>query len=64
MTMCKKCGARKRRWPRSCSQCRSKSERTSEAGDAAADIAKAGGLFEWIWRGVTAVVRLVARTLN
>lgn len=64
MTMCKKCGARKRSWPRSCSECRSKSGRASAAGDAAADVAAAGGLFEWVWRGVTAVVRLVVRTFN
>ncbi|WP_105967943.1 hypothetical protein [Streptomyces geranii] len=63
MTMCKKCGARKRSWFRSCSQCRSGSGRTEAAGDAA-DLAVAGGAFEWAWRGVRAVVRLVVRALN
>ncbi|WP_369031606.1 MULTISPECIES: hypothetical protein [Streptomyces] len=63
MTMCKKCGARKRSWPRSCSQCRSGSGRTEAAGNAA-DLAVTGGLFEWLWHGVRAVVRLVVRALD
>lgn len=35
----------------------------SAAGDAA-DVAVAGGLFEWVWGGVRAVVRLMVRTFN
>lgn len=63
MTLCKKCGARKRSWLRSCSRCRSKPGRTDAAADAA-DIAVAGGLLSWIWRGAMAAVRAVLRTLS
>ncbi|MEU9200894.1 hypothetical protein [Streptomyces sp. NPDC048332] len=63
MTMCEKCGTRKRGLPRSCSRCRSRPDRTEAVADAA-DIAVAGGLLNWIWRGITALVRLVLRTVN
>lgn len=63
MTICKKCGARKRRWPRSCSACGSGAGR-SAAGDGAADVAVHAGLFDWVGRGVTAVVRLVLRLFH
>jgi predicted amidophosphoribosyltransferase len=58
MMKCKKCGKPKRRWPRSCSRCRSKWDRTDAAEDVV-DIVVEEGLFSWIWRGVMAVVRLV-----
>ena len=63
MAMCKKCGERKRRWPRSCSRCRSESDRAEAASDAA-ELAVEAGLLGWIGRGVTGVVRLVLRVLD
>ncbi|WP_217144874.1 hypothetical protein [Streptomyces sp. AC627_RSS907] len=64
MAKCKKCGARKRSWPRSCSRCRrSESDWTDTAADAA-DLAEAGGLLAWIWRGVTGFARLALRALD
>ncbi|RKN40937.1 hypothetical protein D7294_17895 [Streptomyces hoynatensis] len=63
MAMCKKCGARKRRWPRSCSRCRFDADPV-DAAAAAADMAVAAGLLGWIRRGVMGVVRLVQRTLD
>ncbi|MFG3133582.1 hypothetical protein [Streptomyces tendae] len=63
MATCKKCGADKRRWPRSCPRCRTGSDRMDAAADAA-DVAVQSGLFGWIWRGVVSMVRLVLRALN
>lgn len=63
MAMCKKCGARKRRWPRSCPRCRAGAGRAEAAADAA-DMAATAGLLGWIWGGVTRVVRLVLRALG
>ncbi|GAA2276732.1 hypothetical protein GCM10010415_50760 [Streptomyces atrovirens] len=63
MAKCKKCGARKRGWPRSCSRCRSKSDWTESAADTA-DLASEAGLFGWLWRGVKGVVRLVLRAVD
>ena len=63
MVMCKKCGVHKRGWRRSCSRCRSGLDWTQPAADAA-DLASAGGLFGWLWRGVKGVVRLVLRTTD
>ncbi|UCM86938.1 hypothetical protein [Streptomyces marincola] len=59
MAKCKKCGAAKRRWPRSCSRCGAGSGRAD-----AADLAVASGLFGWIWRGITGAVRWVLRALG
>ncbi|MFJ2647688.1 hypothetical protein ACIO1C_13260 [Streptomyces sp. NPDC087420] len=63
MATCKKCGAQKRRWPRSCSRCRSESDRADTAADAA-ELAVEVGLLRWIGQGVTGVVRLLLRTLD
>ncbi|WP_395575383.1 hypothetical protein [Streptomyces sp. BK79] len=63
MATCKKCGAHKRGWPRSCSRCGSGAERTDAAADAA-EIAVESGLLGWIGRGVMGVVRLVLRAFN
>src|SRR5688572_28286705 len=63
MVMCRKCGAQKRRWPRSCSRCHSRSDR----GDAAADTAELAvetGLLGWVGRGVMSVVRLISRAVD
>ncbi|MFC9427667.1 hypothetical protein [Streptomyces sp. NPDC056987] len=63
MAICKKCGARKRRWPRSCPRCRHGSDRAETAVDAA-EFAVETGLLGWIGRGVMAAVRLVVRALT
>ncbi|MET8176677.1 hypothetical protein [Streptomyces clavifer] len=63
MRMCKKCGARKRRWPRSCSRCHSASDRAETVADVA-EVAVEIGVLGWIARGGVAVVRLVLRALN
>ncbi|WP_329378128.1 hypothetical protein [Streptomyces sp. NBC_01716] len=60
MAMCRKCGTRKRRWPRSCPRCRSGADRADTAADVA-ELAVETGLLGWIARGVTAAVRLVLR---
>lgn len=63
MARCRKCGAGKRRWPRSCSRCRSGEDR----GEAATDVAELvveTGLLGWIGRGVTAVARLILRVVG
>lgn len=63
MVMCKKCGAEKRRWPRSCSRCRSQEDRGEAAADAA-ELAVETGLLGWVWRGFMGVVRLMLRAVN
>ncbi|GAA2919678.1 hypothetical protein ACFPN0_02740 [Kitasatospora cinereorecta] len=63
MAMCKKCGAEKRRWPRSCSRCRSRSDRAETVADAA-ELAVETGLLGWIGRGAMAVVRLILRAVG
>ncbi|TXL88099.1 hypothetical protein EW053_19805 [Streptomyces sp. IB2014 016-6] len=63
MTRCKKCGARKRRWPRPCSRCRAGDDTLETATDAA-ELAAEVGLFQWIVRGAVGVVRLLARALG
>lgn len=67
MTTCKKCGARKRRWPRSCSRCRSgvvdkadKGQTTMDAAELAAEV----GLLGWIARSFMAVVRMALRAIG
>lgn len=60
---CRKCGARKRRWPRSCPACRAGSGRADVAAEGA-DVAVAAGALGWIGRGITGLVRLVMRALN
>jgi len=59
--MCKKCGARKGRWPRACSRCRTGSSDRAENALEAAELAVETGLLGWIGRGV---VRLVLRTIG
>lgn len=63
MTVCKKCGERKRRWPGSCSQCRSGPDRAEAAGDVA-EVAVETGLLGWIGRGAMGVVRLALRAFD
>ncbi|MFF0076952.1 hypothetical protein [Streptomyces sp. NPDC005494] len=63
MVMCRKCGATKRRWPRSCSRCRSKADRAETAADAA-ELAVETGLLGWIGRGIIGMVRLVLRAIG
>lgn len=63
MAMCKKCGASKRRWPRSCSRCSYGSQRPDVAAGAA-ELAVEAGLLGWIVRGFRGVVRLVLRVLG
>ncbi|MFE4052946.1 hypothetical protein [Streptomyces sp. YIM B13518] len=63
MAICKKCGADKRRWPRSCSRCPSRYDRGDAAADAA-ELAVETGLLGWIGRGFMTVVRLVLRAIN
>lgn len=63
MAMCKKCGAGKRRWPRSCSRCRSQSDRGDAAVDAA-ELAVEAGLLGWIARGGMGIVRLLLRLVG
>lgn len=58
MAMCKKCGVRKRSWPRSCPGCRAGSAR-ADVAVAGADVTVAAGLFGWIRRAVTGVVRRI-----
>ncbi|MEO3976950.1 hypothetical protein [Streptomyces sp. CAU 1734] len=53
----------KRRWPRNCSRCRSRSDQ----GDAAADVAELAvetGLLGWIGRAFMGAVRLVLRAVD
>lgn len=63
MVMCKKCGASKRRWPRSCSRCRARSDRAETAADAA-ELAVETGLLGWIGRGIIGMVRLLLRAIG
>lgn len=63
MAVCKKCGVRKRRWPRSCSQCRSGPDQAEAAGDAA-ELAVETGLLGWVGRGTMGVVRLALRAFD
>ncbi|GAA1069686.1 hypothetical protein GCM10009647_092230 [Streptomyces sanglieri] len=63
MAMCKKCGARKRSWPRSCSRCRSGPDRADAAADAA-EVAVETGLLGGIGRGITEVARMVLRAFD
>ncbi|GAA3499160.1 hypothetical protein GCM10019016_102960 [Streptomyces prasinosporus] len=63
MAMCRKCGAQKRRWPRSCSRCPSRSDRGDAAADAA-ELAVETGLLGWAGRGIMNVVRLVWRAVD
>ncbi|GAA3869986.1 hypothetical protein [Streptomyces sedi] len=67
MAKCVKCGADKRRWPRSCPKCRHGAGRRDDATDTAAtatDLAASAGLFGGIWRGVMTAVRWVVRALT
>ncbi|AKG41647.1 hypothetical protein SXIM_02630 [Streptomyces xiamenensis] len=58
MATCKKCGARKRRWPRSCPTCRAGSYR-ADAAVLGANVSVAAGLFGGIRRAVTGLVRRI-----
>ncbi|MDF6019827.1 hypothetical protein [Streptomyces sp. JH34] len=64
MAKCKKCGARKRRWPRSCSRCRTGSSDRAETAVEAAELAAELGLLGWIGRGVMTMVRLALRAIG
>lgn len=63
MAMCKKCGARKRGWPRSCSRCGSGPDRADVAVDAA-ELAVETGLLGWVGRAITGVARLALRAFD
>lgn len=63
MAICKKCGARKRSWLRSCSRCRSGSDRADVLADSV-ELAVETGLLGWIGRGITGVARLVLRVFD
>ncbi|NJQ02164.1 hypothetical protein [Streptomyces zingiberis] len=63
MTNCEKCGADKRRWPRSCPRCRAGRRREKAAGGAA-DLALPAGVLEWLWRGVAGAARAVLRAFT
>lgn len=63
MAVCKRCGERKRRWPRSCSRCDSGWDRTDTAADVTG-LAADAGLFGWVGRGVAGLARLVVRALD
>ncbi len=58
MAICKKCGVRKRSWPRSCPGCRAGSAR-ADVAVAGADVTVAAGLFAGIRRVVTGIVRRI-----
>jgi hypothetical protein len=60
---CRKCGGRKRRWPRACSRCRTGQERADTAADVG-ELAVELGLFHWIGRGITGVARFLLRILD
>ncbi|MBT2895536.1 hypothetical protein HET64_02380 [Streptomyces sp. McG3] len=67
MATCKKCGARKHRWPRSCSRCRSGVADKADKGETAMDAAELAtevGLLGWIARGFMAVVRMALRAIG
>ncbi|GGV46536.1 hypothetical protein GCM10010293_55080 [Streptomyces griseoflavus] len=61
--MCRKCGAQKRRWPRSCSRCPARSDRGDVAADAA-ELVVETGLLAWVGRGIVSLARLALRALN
>ena len=64
MAKCEKCGARKRRRPRSCPRCRSESADRAETAVDAAELAAELGLLGWIGRGVMTMVRLALRAIG
>ncbi|AZM49266.1 hypothetical protein DMB38_28855 [Streptomyces sp. WAC 06738] len=63
MATCRKCGAGKRRWPRSCPACRAGSSRADVAAEGAG-AAVSLGVLGWIGRGIAGAVRAVLRVLN
>lgn len=63
MAMCKKCGAQKRRWPRSCARCGQGEDRADVAADVA-EVALDTGVLRWIGRAITGVVRLALRAFD
>jgi len=58
MAICKKCGVRKRRWPRSCPGCRAGSAR-ADVAVTGVDVTVATGLFGVIRRAGTGNVRRI-----
>ncbi|GGR73536.1 hypothetical protein GCM10010236_29930 [Streptomyces eurythermus] len=63
MAVCKRCGERKRRRPRSCSRCDSGWDRADTTADVA-DLAVNTGVLGWVGRGIAGVARLVVRALD
>ncbi|AUH39976.1 hypothetical protein [Streptomyces sp. CMB-StM0423] len=63
MATCRKCGAGKRRWPRSCPACQAGSSRADVAVEGA-DVAVSLGVLGWIGRGISAAFRAVLRALG
>ncbi|MFF5333673.1 hypothetical protein [Streptomyces sp. NPDC013181] len=63
MATCKKCGAQKRRWPRSCAQCRHGENRADIAAEAAQTAVETGA-FRLIGRAITGVARLTMRVFD
>ncbi|MFF8997396.1 hypothetical protein ACF1GW_09840 [Streptomyces achromogenes] len=63
MAVCKRCGERKRRWPRSCSRCDSGWDRAETTADVT-DVVVETGMLGWVGRGVAGVARLVVRALD
>ncbi|TXS78931.1 hypothetical protein EAO76_10470 [Streptomyces sp. sk2.1] len=63
MTNCRKCGGRKRRWPRSCPHCRHGVDRAETAVDAG-ELALETGLFRLIGRGMAGMARLLLRAFD
>lgn len=63
MAMCKKCGAQKRRWPRSCTRCPSASDRGDAATDAA-ELVVETGLLGSIGRALMSMLRLIGRAVD
>ncbi|GAA1500054.1 hypothetical protein GCM10009802_54910 [Streptomyces synnematoformans] len=63
MATCKKCGIRKRRWPRSCPRCRAGVDRTDVAVTAV-DTGVATGVVGWLGRGVRGIARLLQRAFD
>lgn len=63
MATCKKCGAHKRRWPRSCARCGHGENRADIAAEAAQTAVETGA-FRLIGRAITGVARLTMRAFD
>ncbi|MFI7277969.1 hypothetical protein [Streptomyces sp. NPDC049879] len=61
MKKCRKCGADRRRWPRSCPRCGPSA--TRDAAEVGADMA-APAVISVVWSGVASFFRAMLRWLN